>query len=129
MKVVGIAAWLCGLFAYLTTGRVFWNELSSPGGWKGLVYWFGLFVLLTAVVILGPPMFLLRDRIVAASARPGGVFVALGFLLGIMPIVLFISVHVGTYTLVLPENWPFYSFFGLLGAGFGAVFYLASVRR
>ena len=129
MRVVRITVWLCGLFFYVTTGRLFWSQVTSGGDWKRLVSWLGLFVFLTVIVILGPPMFLLRDRIVAAWAEPGWVFGALGGLLGIVPIVVFFSIQEGINTLFLPEIGLFYLLFGTLGVGFGVVFYLVSGRR
>jgi hypothetical protein len=124
--LAGIVAWLSGLIVYLRTGWAFWSQLNS-GRLSAL--WFALLVLLTVVVILGPPMFLLRTRIFAASTHPGGVFVALGGLLGMVPIMLFFAVQVGITNLGLPEVAMFYLFFGALGGMFGAVFYFVSAWR
>ena len=120
--IIAVLAWAAGLGAYLVCLGTLWGQ-SVDGELQPVMFWSGIALGLSAVMVYGPAMLVLRRTI---AVQHWWFFSAMGIALGVVPMLILMVVFGGSP--ISPEAALFWCMFSAFGIVFGTGFYLACVR-
>jgi hypothetical protein len=121
MALIGFAAWIAGLIAYVACLSLLWRQTISSGDLPAVLFWSASVSALAVAFVYAPAMFALQRRTSGTAAL--WTYATSSAALGIVPVLLLMLIFGGGLRST-PEAFLFYCMFTAFGVVFGAGFSL-----